>query len=154
MPIPARTPLRPARAALVALALLCAGCGPLVLFPGGRLSGNVKPAPTDWSFAADVEVIQIETRPDDPYSVNLWGVSHDDTFYVMSGDPESGWAANLLADPRLRLKVCDDLYEMRATPVEDAATRAAVLAAVEAKYDFVPPPEQVEEGLLFALSPR
>ena len=69
-----------------AVAALSLGCGgPVVMLPGGKLSGTVQPPPADWAFSDDVDNIQLETRPDDPYSVNLWGVGVGATFYIVSG---------------------------------------------------------------------
>ncbi len=51
---------------------LVAGCGPFLLLPGGKLGGATAPAPSDWAFADEVNTAQLETRPEDPYSVNIW----------------------------------------------------------------------------------
>jgi hypothetical protein len=126
----------------------------MVVFPGGRLSGDVKRAPSDWAFSERIEVVQIETRPGDPYSVNLWGAAQDGTFYVMAASRERRWAKNLMADPKVRLKVCEDVYEMTAAEVTDEATIDRVIEALLAKYDFSPSAEQRAEGVLFALTPR
>ena len=63
-------------AAIVGLLLLAfsMGCGPFLLLPGGELEGTSVPTPADWSFLADISTVQIETRPEDPYSVNIWVV--------------------------------------------------------------------------------
>jgi hypothetical protein len=142
------------RIGLVCAALAALGCGPMVMFPGGRLSGDVKRAPSDWAFSESIDVVQIETRPSDPYSVNIWGAAKDGTFYVMAANRERRWVKNLMADPNVRLKVCDDVYEMRANEVTDEATIESVVEALVAKYDFRPNAEQRAEGALFALTPR
>jgi hypothetical protein len=157
---------------LVCAALAALGCGPMVMFPGGRLSGDVKRAPSDWAFSESIDVVQIETRPSDPYSVNIWGAAKDGTFYVMAANRERRWVKNLMAfyvmaanrerrwvknlmaDPNVRLKVCDDVYEMRANEVTDEATIESVVEVLVAKYDFRPNAEQRAEGALFALTPR
>ncbi len=49
---------------LFSLLLLLAtfGCnGPFALLPGGKLDGEVKPAPSDWAFAGDYGTGQLET---------------------------------------------------------------------------------------------
>ena len=58
------------------------GCEPIFTFPGGALSGELEPAPTDWAFSDAVDTIQLETRPGDPYSVNVWGVAAGDDFFI------------------------------------------------------------------------
>jgi hypothetical protein len=140
---------------ILAATLLAQGCGPLVMFPGGELSGEVKPVPSDWSFTDDVETFQLETRPDDPYSVNVWAVAANDTLYVASGrGEEGGWAKHIAADPRVRLRAGDDLYELAAVMTRDDAELDAFLAAAQKKYDFDPEPEQREEAVLFRLETR
>ena len=68
--------------------LVLVGCGPIVMVPGGELSGTTTPVPADWAFSDAVETVQLETRPDDPYSVNVWGVS-DGAFHPT--DPNRAW---------------------------------------------------------------
>ena len=144
---------------LLALAVLLAtagavACGPLVILPGGRLSGEVEPAPDDWSFSDSVETIQLETRPADPYSVNVWGVGVGSVFYVAAGDSESRWAGYINEDPEVRLRIGAKVFEMRAIETRNADDRAAFLAAVKAKYDWEPEADQAEQALLYRLEPR
>ena len=134
---------------------LLVACGPLVMIPGGALSGSVQPLPSDWSFTDAVKTVQLETRPGDPYSVNVWGVAARDAFYVASGrGAEAAWARHIAADPRVRLRVGEDLYELEAVRTDDAAELDAFLAAAKAKYDFEPEPDQAEDAILFRLQPR
>ena len=61
----------PARVALPCALALAACGGPFLVFPGGALSGEVVEEPVrDWSFVDDA-FVDLETRPDDPYSVEL-----------------------------------------------------------------------------------
>ena len=139
------------------LALLLAAslaCGPLVMIPGGALSGTPTAAPSDWAFTDAVDTVQLETNPDDPYSVNVWGVAAGDAFYIGAGDRTSQWAANILANPLVRLRVDDALYDLRATEVTDDAERDVFLAAVAKKYDYTPDPEDRDAATLFKLSAR
>ena len=69
----------------VLITLLILACGPLGPLPGGELSGSVASAPSDWSFTDEQENVQLETRPSDPYSVNVWGAGVDGSFYVAAG---------------------------------------------------------------------
>lgn len=141
--------------AALATALWALACGPLVMIPGGALSGEEQPPPADWSFTDDVEVVQLETRPADPYSVNVWGVAAEGAFYVASGrGADAGWAGHIAEDPHVRLKVGDAIYPLRAVRTDDEAELDAFLAAAKAKYDFEPEPEQREEAVLFRLDPR
>jgi len=136
--------------------LLALGCGPLVMVPGGELSGTVKPVPGDWSFTDSVETVQLETRPEDPYSVNVWGVAAGGGFYIASGRGESAaWAKHIAADPRVRVRVGNDLYELVAVRTADEAEMNAFLDAAKKKYeDFEPDESQRKEAILFRLEPR
>ena len=50
-------------AAIVA-ATTALGCnGPLLLLPGGRLAGEPKPVPSDWSFAGSYGTCLLYTSP-------------------------------------------------------------------------------------------
>ena len=132
------------------------GCGPLVMVPGGELSGTVKPVPSDWSFTDAVDTVQLETRPEDPYSVNVWGVAAGDAFYIASGRGESAtWAKHIAADPRVRLRVGEDLYELSAVRTADEGELDAFIAAAKKKYEYFEPDErQRREAILFRLEPR
>ena len=61
---------------LVSVGLLLAtlACGPLLVIPGGRLSGELVTEPVeDWSFVGD-RFVDLEVRPEAPYSVELFYV--------------------------------------------------------------------------------
>ena len=104
---------------LVALAALLslAGCGgPFLVFPGGELSGQVvSERVDDWSFVTD-EFVDLETRPDDPYSVELNYVVRDGRLYL---DPAEGrrWLDHLRADPRVRVRFGGKVYPLAAVLV-------------------------------------
>ena len=135
--------------------LLATACGPLVMIPGGQLSGTAKPAPDSWAFTDAVDVVQLETRPDDPYSVNVWTIATGDHLYVVAGyGDETTWARHIEADPRIRLKVEDDVYELRAERTDDDAEIDSFLEAAIAKYDFELEEGQREQAILYRLSPR
>ncbi len=99
------------------IALACAGCGgPFLVFPGGALSGELVSEPvSDWSFVDD-RFVDIETRPGDPYSVELNYVVKDGKLYI---DPAEGrtWFDYLRADPRLRVRFGDKIYAVTAVLV-------------------------------------
>lgn len=91
------------------------GCGgPLLVFPGGELSGTEVAEPVaDWSFADDT-FVDLETRPDDPYSVELNYILRGGELYI---DPAEGkrWLGHIREDPRVRVRFGDQIY--RATAV-------------------------------------
>lgn len=144
------------RASCVVAIALALGCGgPLWMVPGGALSGETRPAPTDWSFSDSVKNVQLETRPEDPYSVNIWGLGLGDVFYVFSAfGPDAEWAQHIATDPRVRLRIEDAIFALSATATSDPGEIDAFLAAAKGKYDWEPEPEQLEEWVLFRLTPR
>jgi len=93
------------------------GCGgPFFIFPGGALSGEAVAEPvTDWSFVDD-RWIDIETRPGDPYSVELNYVVKDGQLYI---DPKEGrkWLEHIRADPRMRVRFGGKIYPVTAVLV-------------------------------------
>ncbi len=145
-------------AALVALVLACGPMGPI---PGGRLRGTVvEPSPTEWSHVEAERTVQLETRPDDPHSINIWTGVVDGRLYIASSlirgpdEPEErDWVQHVLADPRVRLRVDGRIYELKATRVEDPALVETVREAMIAKYD-VKPDAHSSAAWVFRLEPR
>jgi hypothetical protein len=106
-----RRTLRLLAVALLPALLACGG--PFLVIPGGELSGEVVTEPVeDWSFASD-HFVDLETRPDDPYSVELNYVVRDGSLYV---DPAEGrvWLDHLRADPRARVRFGARVYPVTA----------------------------------------
>jgi len=142
-----------ALAALVGALLACEPMGPI---PGGRLSGEVVAAPVDdWSFASAAETLQLETRPGDPYSVNVWFVSQGPRLWVAAGGGDtSRWAAYIIADPRVRLGIDDKLYERKAERVTDPSEIDGVVVLYKTKYDYERDPKEDGQAVLFRMDPR
>lgn len=133
---------------------LALGCGPFLLLPGGRLDGAMAPAPDDWGFCERVKTVQLETRPEDPYSDNIWAVGMGPLLYVHAGAHRSRWVENMEADSDVRVRVEDTLYDVRASRVEDQAEFTRFSNAYEEKYGSRPRNENVEEAYLFRLEAR
>ena len=55
----------------ISLLMLSACEGPFILAAGGELSGTVTETPDSWLLDEDSAVAQLETRPEDPYSINF-----------------------------------------------------------------------------------
>ena len=101
--------------ALVGVCVTACG-GPLLVFPGGRLSGEEVAEPVeDWSFVTD-SFVDLETRPDDPYSVELNYFVKDGNLYI---DPAEGrrWLEYLRADPNVRARFGGKVYPLTAVLV-------------------------------------
>ncbi len=146
-----KTPLRSLAAVCTLLAAFA--CGPLVMIPGGKLEGSLKTPPSDWAFSDSIETVQLETRPENPYSVNVWGVGVGEWFYVAAGNADSRWVENITQNPQVRLKLEGNLYDLRAVRTEEPAELEAFLLALKRKYDFEPDPEQRASAALFRLEP-
>ena len=138
---------------VLAFALLVgvAGCGePLVTIPGGELAGAERDAPAQWRGVPDT--IQLETRPSDPYSINIWGVGIAEHLYVATGTDGANWTPFIESDPSVRVRVEGDLYRLRASLVEDGDERARVATAFYEKYDLDPNEGWVADGgMIFRL---
>ncbi|MFI5317781.1 MAG: hypothetical protein ACHQ6T_18915 [Myxococcota bacterium] len=138
------------------LALSCAvalACGPV---PGGSLSGNVTPVPATWSGQVPdgKRICEVEARPEKPHSIQvecfvyagqLFAQSH--RWALASWWPVESWAAIWIAHPDVRVRLGDELFELRAVHVTDEAARDAVLHF--RGYEPVPPGIQV-----FRFEPR
>lgn len=114
------------RARLTVLALLLAftACGgPIGIFPGGELSGDEATA-SSWSeVVTESGTLELETRPQDPYSVHVGYVLRDGNIYI---DPteERNWYQNIKDDPSVRVRFADRVYRARAVAVTDPAELA------------------------------
>jgi len=146
------------RAIVLAAALfssVTAGCsGPVVLLPGKTLEGQIVAAPGDWSFTDAVSTVQLETLPADPYSVNIWVIALGEHLYVHAGANRSEWVENMEADPNVRIRVDESIYELRASRVETQEEFDRFSDAYEKKYDRRPRNENVAEAYLFRLAAR
>ena len=98
--------------------------------------------------------MQLETRPDDPYSVNIWVIALGDHLYVHAGDNRSRWVENMEADPNVRLRVDDSLYDLVAARVTSQEEFDRFGDAYERKYGRRPGNENVAEAYLFRLAAR
>ena len=88
----------------LALTASLSGCGgPFVLLPGGALEGETAPIPGSWAFTDEVDTVQLETRPADPYSVNIWVIALDENLYVHAGANRAAWVEHMESDPKVRL---------------------------------------------------
>ena len=148
--------------ALLLIAGSVAAC-PLGPFAGGRLGGDVQPAPVaDWSFANEEENCQLETNPDDPHSVNTWCVGYRRYLYIPTSmilgpkNPrEREWVQKVATSPEVRVRIDGVVYELEAERVEDDAEYAAALEALEEKYELDPADRDPEREIwLFRMQAR
>jgi hypothetical protein len=136
--------MRVFRLLAVSLALLALiGClDPSEGRPGLRLTGEVAPLPGDWSFTDAQQEIAIEVHGilGVPHSVTIWCATLDGALFIGSRDPQTKhWTAWADANPNVRLKIAGKIYEVRLTPLDDAATIARLQDAYGKKYALPAP---------------
>jgi len=110
--------------------------GPLGPIPGPKLTGPVVEEPVeDWSWIDAVKVIQIETNPEDPYSVSTWLTRVGDQIYVFAGSEENPWVQNIAEDTRVRIRIEGRIHEFLAVRVLDLEQKRVFLTAMKSKYE-------------------
>jgi len=90
--------------------------GPMLVFPGGALSGEIVNQPTeDWSFVT-ASFVDLEVRSEDPYSVELNYIVKEGKLYI---DPKEGrkWFDYLKEDPLVRVRFDGKVYPLIAVLV-------------------------------------
>lgn len=136
-------------------ALSLAGCAdPFLLVPGGQLQGPVAEAPESWSATDEIDTIQFETNPTEPYSVNIWVTALGPNLYVHAGANRATWVEHMENDPRVRIRVEETIYELDASRVNEQSEFDRFSDAYETKYGTRPRNENVSEAYLFRLAPR
>ena len=146
---------RPVLILVLVLVASIGGCGrPTLLLPGGALEGSTAAIPDSWSFTDEVDTVQLETSPADPYSVNIWVIALGEHLYVHAGANRAAWVENMEADPNVRLRVDAAIYELAASRVDGQEEFDRFSDAYEQKYGRRPGNENVDEAYLFRLTPR
>ena len=135
--------------------LAAAGCSePFGFVPGGELEGEPAPAPTDWSALDEHHNVQLELRPNSPYSINMWAVGIGGDAYVATREDGTRWTEYLEETPQVRVRVDTSIYELTAVRVHDHDERRTVSTAFAAKYELEPADNWVAGGQLFRLERR
>ena len=130
------------------------GCAEYLPMSGGALEGTLTAAPANWSEVASAEIVQLETNPEEPYSVNLWVIGEGQSLYVFAGDNHTRWVQHIESDPRVRLKIGELIYELSAQRVTDAQEFERFAKAWDGKYGHRPRNEDVTQTFLMVLNPR
>ncbi len=112
--------------------------------PGFWLKGELVTTPvTDWSFTDQFEEINVETRTwyFIPHSVTTYCAIYNDQLYLFSAYYQGGefplgrfWNQNVLRDPRVRLKIGNQLFDRTVSVVTDPTEREAVHQSFIKKY--------------------
>ena len=110
------------RRILLLASIFEAGCsGPFMVFPGGAISWDT--APYDQTAVdPEVSVLQTETNPADPYSVNLGFFRIGDDIYIDPAE-DRRWYQHIKTDPRVRIRFdgSSAVHEMQTEEVTDPA---------------------------------
>lgn len=140
---------------LLTLSTLLAGCDePFIVMAGGALTGETDDPPLDWTPLNEVEVVQLETRPEDPYSVNVWMIARGKNIYVATGTGETRWTRNIAENPDVRLRVDGKIYALEATRVTDETEKIDIGNEYVKKYGVDDDDNWVDEGQLYRLDRR
>ncbi len=109
--------------------------GPLGPIPGPKLSGAAVEEPVvQWSFVDAIQTIQVETRPEAPYSVNTWVTRAGKRIYAFSSSEDKTWVRNILEDSRVRIRVDGRVHPCSAVRVTDLEEKRAFLLQMRVKY--------------------
>ena len=141
---------------LISLTMLLSGCDePFIVMPGGELSGEVAELPDDWTSLNEVEIVQIETRPEEPYSVNVWMIARGPYVYIATGEDDTRWTRHIDVNPAIRLRIEGKIYELRASRVENQNEKISIGEEYTKKYGVDDDDDNwVDNGQLFRLEPR
>ena len=138
------------------LVCFAAGCSqPIGPIAGNELEGEPAEWPDDWAFADDVDKYLLETNPDDPYSVTIWGITHNGEFFISAANKENQWAEFIDKDNRVRLSVDGALYSARAIRITDRdKITETTVPAYDNKYEYDYEGNFIEDGILYHIVPR
>ena len=140
---------------LFTLSLTLAACdGPFGITSGGALSGTLEDPPAIWQLEEDSGLAQLETRPEDPYSVNLAYVQLDGHLYIYAGDTRTNWVKHIEQSPLVRILIGEALYPVRAMRVSDDTELAAFATQWTSRGTFQRDPLQFDEVWLYRLETR
>ena len=128
--------------------------GPLGIFPGGELSGTVTEPPAIWQFEEISDMAQLETQPDDPYSINLVYVQIDGQLYVYAGNTRTTWVQHIESNPLVRIKIGETIYPLSAVRVHDDNEFNAFADIWASRSAFQRDPKQFDEVWLYRLIAR
>lgn len=136
----------------ITICLFIAACeGPTGIMSGEALSGTVTDPPAVWQFEESSALAQLETRPQDPYSINIVYVQIRGKLYIYAGDTRTNWVQHIEQTPLIRLRVDEVIYPLCAVRVQDRAEFLAFAEEWASRSTFQRDPRQFEEVWLYRL---
>jgi len=140
---------------LIAFCLMLSGCNdPLVVLSGGELSGTISEVPETWQIDEISALAQLETRPSEPYSINLVYVQMNGQLYIYAGDNRTNWVQHIEEDPRIRLRIKETIYPARAVRVTNDDEISAFASIWTSRGLFQRDPLGFDEVWLYRLEAR
>jgi hypothetical protein len=130
--------------------------GPLGPLPGGPLEAGatvVEPV-ADWSFATDVEEIELQLASQDT-SRTTWVLVQNGKAYIPASTqfpPGKTWHQKALEDGRATVRIDGRKFAVTLAKVDDETVLAAVREIASKKYR--PPPGGAEGVWLFSVTSR
>lgn len=115
---------------VVALVLIVAA--PIGPVPGLFIGGTSTAPPSTWSDTSDVHEIKLKVPGALPRVVIIWVIEHGGDLFVV-GSRDSGWVRMIGEGSPVEMRLGDDTYALRATPV--TAGWQPILEAYVAKYE-------------------
>src|SRR5271167_4769278 len=118
---------------LLLLVLSITGLEPRDRTPGLWLKGNLVTTPVaDWSFTDKYPTVKLQTRTWYvlPHSVTINCIAYNGQLYLTSTYPAGtrrGWNDNVMRDPKVRIKIGDQLYDRTLSLVTDPAEQEGEL---------------------------
>jgi hypothetical protein len=127
--------------------------GPLGPIPGGPIHGEPSPEdPGNWAFAGDEATLELQVAD---RSRTVWFVTYESVLYVAAAEAErKQWTAQVVEDPRVRLRVAGRIYDRKLVRVEDEALRQAVGRTFETRYQTTIGPEAEARVWVYRVDPR
>jgi hypothetical protein len=114
--------------------------------PGLRLRGEVaSELPSDWLFSNEYKEIAIEVSTPYlvPHSVTIWCAAADEQLYLGARNPETKrWPGWVEQDPNARLRIGEQVYEVKLSVIDDPKQISRVRRAYAAKYELPDPAPQ------------
>jgi hypothetical protein len=114
--------------------------------PGLWLKGDLVTTPvTDWSFTDKDPTVKLQTHTRYllPHSVTIGCAYYNGHLYLspiyMRPGVRYRWIEDVIRDPRVRLKIGNQLYDRTLSYVTDPAEKAAVFQAKSKKYGQAEP---------------
>jgi len=116
--------------------------GPIGIVAGGPFaSGELVTGPEpDWGFVRDIQEVEFQLR-DPPRSRTTWILHHGGKAYIPCGYMTTWWGRlwkrwplEAAKDPRIVLRIGDELYERRLVRIESGPVVGPLLAELSRKY--------------------